>query len=354
MYPYMPAAGETEPNPDWAGPDDVHGTADDKPDPAPWVIRVEATFRVQLRSNQRWHSRIDNLASRLKKLSPFDYASSCSARACLPRRPGSGLSDSNRSVRPLWNLCRGSSGPWRPPLLEVVSVKDALDPSLGASDGSGYAETTDYTVQTSSGTITRIGTGEIGDGRLINVTYQYISSDYFLPVRCYDLGTVESRYGSSLTPDGTAINSVLSYAASIAFENGASSIVCQPLFARGTPGDPTTPQHQPSDTEAAAISSWSDTLYSLRDIEDINIIVPIVGQSAPNVGDATLLSIFQTIQDHAYFMAQQDQYIVGLFGEDSSASNTVAQKAVIQQHASILARSLRRRCCRAVGPHQRF
>jgi hypothetical protein len=37
MYPYMPAADETEPNPDWAGPDEVHGTADDQPDPAPWV-----------------------------------------------------------------------------------------------------------------------------------------------------------------------------------------------------------------------------------------------------------------------------------------------------------------------------
>jgi hypothetical protein len=36
-FPYMPAAGETEPDPDWAGPDDVRGTADDKPDPAPWV-----------------------------------------------------------------------------------------------------------------------------------------------------------------------------------------------------------------------------------------------------------------------------------------------------------------------------
>jgi hypothetical protein len=221
-------------------------------------------------------------------------------------------------------------------LLQVVSVKDALDPSRGASDGSGYQTPADYTVQSSSGTITRVGTGAITDGRLVNVTYQYISSDYFLPVRCYDLGTIESRYGASLTDDGTSINSALSYAASIAFENGASSIVCQPLFVRGTPGDPSTSKNQPTNAQAAALSSWSDTLYTLRDIEDINIIVPIIGQSAPNVGDSTILSIFQAVQDHAYFMSQQDQYIVGLFGEDSSASNTVAQKAVIQGHASIL------------------
>jgi hypothetical protein len=37
MFPYMPAAGEVEPEPDWAGPDDVHGTGDDQVDPAPWV-----------------------------------------------------------------------------------------------------------------------------------------------------------------------------------------------------------------------------------------------------------------------------------------------------------------------------
>jgi hypothetical protein len=221
-------------------------------------------------------------------------------------------------------------------LLEVLSVKDALDPSQGASDGSGYTETTDYSVQVGNGTITRNGTGAIDDGRLINVTYQYVTSDYFLPVRIYDLGTVESRYGASLSQDGLSINSPLSYAASIAFENGASSIVCQPLFVRETPGDSNSDQQQPNATQAAAVTSWTDTLYTLRDIEDINVIVPIIGQSAPNVGDATQLSIFQAVQDHVYFMAQQDQYIVSVQAEDSSASNDVAQKAAIQNHATVL------------------
>jgi hypothetical protein len=35
-YPYMPAAGEDVPDPDWSGPDDTQGTNDDQPDPAPW------------------------------------------------------------------------------------------------------------------------------------------------------------------------------------------------------------------------------------------------------------------------------------------------------------------------------
>jgi hypothetical protein len=36
MFPYMPVAGEEEPNPEWRGPDGVHGTSDDQYDPAPW------------------------------------------------------------------------------------------------------------------------------------------------------------------------------------------------------------------------------------------------------------------------------------------------------------------------------
>lgn len=36
IFPYNPANNEPVPNPPWAGPDGVYGTADDKPDPAPW------------------------------------------------------------------------------------------------------------------------------------------------------------------------------------------------------------------------------------------------------------------------------------------------------------------------------
>lgn len=35
-FPWNPDAGETEPVPDWPGPDHVYGTGDDEVDPAPW------------------------------------------------------------------------------------------------------------------------------------------------------------------------------------------------------------------------------------------------------------------------------------------------------------------------------
>jgi hypothetical protein len=243
---------------------------------------------------------------------------------------------SGTTATPLPNLPDGAT------VTSVTSVKDALNPSAGASDGSGYVVTTDYTVQAGDGTITRVGAGAISDGTLVNVTYRYVPSNYYDPIRLYDLGSIESRFGSGLNAAGTAINSPVSYAASIAFENGADSVVIQPLLARETPGDATTDAGQPNTSSAATAgsyanaSTWADTLYNLRDIEDINVIVPIVGQSQTNVTDAAQLAIFSAVQDHIQFMKGQDQYIVGLFGEDSSASNSVAQKATLQTHANTL------------------
>lgn len=221
-------------------------------------------------------------------------------------------------------------------LQSVVSVTDAIDPAKGASDGSGYTATTDYTVSLVNGTITRVALGAIPDGTLVNVTYRYVVSNYYEPIRLNDFGSIESRFGSALNASGTNINSKLAYAAAIAFENGAREIVVQPLYAHETPGDTTSTKIQPTPTLAAASSSWTDTLKGLRDIEDINVIVPIVGQSDANVGDSTQLAIFQAVQDHSQYMAQQDQYIVSLFGEDSSDSVSVAQQATLQNHASIL------------------
>lgn len=218
---------------------------------------------------------------------------------------------------------------------EVISVKDALDPSKGATDGSGYVVTNDYTVTLPAGTITRKSDGDLADNTLINVAYRYTAADYFEPYRLYSLGDVEQRYGSGLNANGS-VNSPVSLAASIAFENGADSVIVQPLLERATPGNPETDASQPDDTAAAALTTWQDTLYNLRSIEDTNVIVPIAGQSQANVGDANLLSIFQAVQDHLAFMKNTHQYIVGLFGEDSSANSSVATNATVRGHAAAL------------------
>lgn len=221
-------------------------------------------------------------------------------------------------------------------LSNVLAVVDSLDPTRGQPNGSGYSLTADYTVNTTNGTVTRVASGAIADGRIVSVQYTYVVADYFLPTRLYDLGSVESRYGAGLTPDGLSINSPVSYAASIAFENGTDSVVIQPLFSRATPGDPTSKANQPTSNQIASTATWSDTLFGLRDIEDINVIVPVIGQSAPNIADATQLAIFQTIQDHLQFMSTEDQYLIGLFGEDASSSASLATRATINSHGNTL------------------
>lgn len=237
---------------------------------------------------------------------------------------------SGTSATPLPGLPVGAT------VQSVISVKNAINTAAGAADGSGYVLTTDYTTSPSNGTITRVGAGSIPDGALVNVTYTYVSADYFVPTLFEDIGSVESKYGPALNSSGTAINSPLSYAAQLAFENGASRIVASPLFVRATPGDSSTAPGQPNSTQAATTSTWIDTLALLRDVEDINILVPVVGQSQANVNDSAELAILQAFQDHAHFMQSEGQYLVVIAGEDSSASSSVAQRSTLQSHAATL------------------
>jgi len=221
-------------------------------------------------------------------------------------------------------------------LVSVVSVKDALDPSKGAANGSGYEVTHDYTVNAETNSITRVAEGNIELGTLVNVTYTYTPSTYFNAVRLYSLAEVENRFGSAYNAAGTAINSPLSFAAGFAFQNGAGSVICQPLFARATPGDPESAQVEPSATQIAEVSTWEDTLFVLRSIEGLNIISPVIGQSMEHVTDTVQLAVFTAVQNFQSYMRTQQEYIIAFFGEDSSTSSEVAQMSTIRAHAASL------------------
>lgn len=215
-------------------------------------------------------------------------------------------------------------------LTGVVSVINALNPAAAPS---GYQITTDYTVNLSNGTFTSV---DIPNDALVYVTYNYVPANYFQAVSLNSIGTVQSIYGPAFNAAGTAINSPLSYAALQAFNNGAGAVICQPLFARATPGNPATAQVLPNASQIATSSTWSDTLYVLRNYDNIDIIAPIIGQSFLDVTDTVQLDVFQTIQDHQTYMDTQEQFLLGIFGEDSSASNSVAQMATLRSHAATL------------------
>ena len=186
-----------------------------------------------------------------------------------------------------------------------------------------------------AGTIRRINTGAIAAGETVQVVYRYVPSNYYVPTRVDELSTVEDLFGSAFNDDGT-INSEVSLAAAIAFENGARDLVVQALFRRTSDSDPNSAPLYPTDAQIQDATTWEQTLYALRDIEDVNVVVPVIGQSFPGLIDSELYSIFTKVQDHCKFMADQQQYVVAVLGEDSSTSSSVAQRDTIRAHVAAL------------------
>lgn len=211
----------------------------------------------------------------------------------------------------------------------IQKVMDATTPSLAPN---GYTAVTDYTFDSAAKTIARVGTGIIPDGATVYVTFRYTVADYYTPIRLDNMADIEDRFGAAWNTAGTAINSRLSFAAQIAFENGAQEVVLLPLFYNNA-----GVRQDPTDAQAAASATWADNFVALRDIEDINVIVPVVGQADPSVGDSNQLNVIQAAQDHIKFMKGEQQYMVAVVGEDSSASNSVAQKATLRTHAATVA-----------------
>lgn len=221
-------------------------------------------------------------------------------------------------------------------VVTIVKVVDATDPSISEAQVDGvYPSGEGGYVFSSSGNTIRRGNSSpvIPDGNTVYVYYTYVPSDYFQAIRFDNMGDIITRFGDAYDTTGTAINSELTYAAAIAFENGAQDVVLQPLFYNnaGT-------REQPTDVQVATSSAWANNFVALRDITDINVVVPVIGQSAANVGDAQQLTIIQTLQDHIKFMKDSDQqYLIGVVGEDSSVSSSVAQMATLRSHAQTLA-----------------
>lgn len=217
----------------------------------------------------------------------------------------------------------------------VVKTSPGADTTVTASLYSkGTTNDGDYIV-TGTGTTTAIsrsvGTttmGNANDKLTVRVSYNATPSDYWLPTRCFSQFDVESKYGAAFDSAGNVLNPV-SFAASLAFANGANSVIVQALFTEGTP------RTQPTGT----VTDWENTLKNLRDIEDINVIVPIISAGGLTTSDSQNLSILQAVQNHiAYMSAQQNQLVIAICGEDSTGG-TMATPTTLQSHALALGAS---------------
>lgn len=216
----------------------------------------------------------------------------------------------------------------------ILSVVDAIEPakSEALENGTYASGAKGYIFEKTAHTIKRGSESEIPAGHTVYVTYTYTPADYFLPIRMSSMADIVNRFGDIYDTTGTEINSPLSYAASLCFENGAQEVVLQPLFYNNS-----GTKEQPSTEKAALAATWASNFENLRDINSINLLVPVVGQSQSGVSDAIQLQIIQAAQDHAKFMKNQQQYIMVISGEDSSTSSSVGQMATLRTHAVTLA-----------------
>ena len=216
----------------------------------------------------------------------------------------------------------------------IIKVVDALEPAKSeAEEGGSYKEgKTGFIFTSASHKIKRGAESTIPSGNTVYVTYKYTPANYFAPVLMSSLSEITERFGALYKEDGVTINSPLSYGASVAFENGAQELVLQPLYYNNS-----GVKEQPSAEKAAASATWADNFTNLRDIDTINLLVPVVGQSQESVSDSVQLSIIEAAQDHLQFMKTKQQYIELVAGEDSSKSSNSAQAATLRTHATTLA-----------------
>jgi hypothetical protein len=189
----------------------------------------------------------------------------------------------------------------------------------------------------------------IPTGARVAVTYKYTPADYWNPQVYYDTPSIEAKFGNKYSDDQSTVNSPLSLAADIAFANGATSVVIQPVFYQTTSTgakNPATNAQLRDDVDSTG-SSWTASLSSLRSINNIGAIVPVVGQAklygygtntAVEMTSAAVLKILQQVQDHVYYQQTTNgEYMLGIFGEDGTdTGGTYATQTELQSHVATL------------------
>lgn len=140
-----------------------------------------------------------------------------------------------------------------------------------------YALGTDFTIEV-SGTGTNVSSnrddtyvlrrvidgGHILAGDVVEVSYRYTDEDYFTDRTFWDFDDVRDAYGNAFNAEGTIISEI-TLAARLAFQNGASSVVCVAVDA----ADPSVP----------TLDEYVTALGKLSDNPDISVIVPATGMA---------------------------------------------------------------------------
>ena len=207
-------------------------------------------------------------------------------------------------------------------ILKVISVGQP-----GLNEGKGYPETTAWEAVTAKNAIKNKGS-EIAENTQVSVTYQYVPAGYYNPYRAFNFAEVQNRYGNALTESGT-VESALSLAAQKAFENGARSVICQPLFWTSSKkveyeGGNISNAKQPTSAskEFPKVETWETTLEALNMVEAIDLLVPVIGLSeSTELTKEKVEKILNAFVVYEAKRAEEQQYVVSIMGLDSTAKN---------------------------------
>lgn len=176
-------------------------------------------------------------------------------------------------------------------------------------------------------------TGGVGvpDGTSVGISWKYTPADHWNAKSYTSVSDIKAKFGESFSADEKSVNSPISLAAEIAMNNGAKTIWIQPLF-KPTGINDSTPK-QPA---TAAEGNWTATLTKLQTIENLGVIVPIVGQDA-SLNNANMSGIFASCRKFIEAQRNANQtYVILIAGEDGTYSSTSATSEVLQNHAQLL------------------
>jgi len=184
----------------------------------------------------------------------------------------------------------------------------------------------------SPGTIGLKSNGAYAFDEPVIVEYVYAPSDFYKVIELDTMSDIEDRFGKVYKSNGT-INSVLSFAAQIAFENGADTVYLQPLFTFDT--DKVT---RKAATNVGDSTPWDDTFTALQSIDNINFIVPVVGAGntfggtspGATVTTTNVKAIHSKLKNHlATMVTDSGQYIIGLVGHDGTGDTSLTSASLI-------------------------
>lgn len=145
----------------------------------------------------------------------------------------------------------------------------------------------------------------LADGETVVIIYRYADPGYYTPQVFEDYDLLAARYGDALvtepTSSGNQVVSPLSLAAKLAFENGASSVICLP-------------------TESAAGTLRAQFQAAYRKLESdhrVTMIVPVIaGVNEGNVttGTPALANFLTDLKVHCEGAASDGYGRIGLVG----------------------------------------